>query len=287
MWAQSGRAQDVEPRALTAAPVGTNIAGLSLMHSWGAVLLDKTLQVEDLDGSTFSFIASYSRYIDVFGLTGRVSAAVPFATGDWDAVVGQDSVATNVGRTGFGDAKASITVFLVGAPAMTPAEFREYRRKTTVGFNLKVSMPIGQYDQDKLINLGSNRWHVTPALGVSHQMGKWTAEGYAGAWFFTDNTSLLGDNVLSQAPLFAFQLLFAHSFRPRLWLAAGVRQTAGGRTTLNGVARDDPTQNTRAGLVLALPVAGRHTVKLIGTTGLRTTTGGDYNTVVLQWFVAW
>jgi hypothetical protein len=75
-WVQSGRAQDVEPRALTAAPVGTNIAGLSLAHSWGAVLLDKTLQVEDLDGSTFSFVASYSRFIDFFGLTGRVSATV-------------------------------------------------------------------------------------------------------------------------------------------------------------------------------------------------------------------
>jgi len=277
----------VEPRAFTPAPVGTNIAGLSVAHSWGAVLLDKTLPVEDLDGSTYSFVASYSRFIDLFGLTSRVSAAVPFATGDWIALIGEDLVSTEVGSTGFGDALAGITVFLVGAPAMTPTEFRDYDRKTIVGFDLRVAMPIGQYDPEKLINLGSNRWRVTPSVGVSHQMGKFSADAYAGAWFFTDNTSLLGDNVLSQVPLFAVQVNFAYSFRPRLWLAAGVRQTGGGRTILNGVARDDPTQNTRVGLVLGLPVARRHTVRLIGSTGLRSTLGNEYHTVALQWFVAW
>ena len=44
--APSAIAQDVEPRGLSPAPVGTNITGLTLAHSWGAVLLDKTLQVD-------------------------------------------------------------------------------------------------------------------------------------------------------------------------------------------------------------------------------------------------
>ena len=35
---------------------------------------------------------------------------------------------------------------------MTQAEFRDYRRNTIVGFNVRVSVPIGQYDPDKLIN---------------------------------------------------------------------------------------------------------------------------------------
>lgn len=118
-------------------------------------------------------------------------------------------------------------------------------------------------------------------------MGRWTAEAYAGAWLFTDNTSLLGDNVLSQDPLFAFQLNLAYSFKPRMWLAAGLRQTAGGRTTLNEEERDDPAKNTRLGLILGFPIARRHTVKLIGTTGLKSTAGNDFNTLVLQWFYSW
>lgn len=280
-------AQDVEPRALSPAPIGMNIAGLTLAHSWGAVLLDKTLPVEDLDGSTYSLVPSYSRYVSLFGLTSRLTAALPVATGTWDALVGEDSVETDISRTGLGDGFASMMVFLAGAPAMTAAEFQEYRRKTIVGFNLRVSVPTGQYDPDKLVNLGSNRWKITPALAVSHWMGKFTVEAYAGMWLFTNNTELLGDNVQTQDPMFAFQLNLSYSFKPGMWLAAGVRQTARGETTVNGVAKNDPTENTRLGLILGLPVTKRHTVKLIGTTGLRTTAGGDFDTLILQWLYAW
>ena len=197
------------------------------------MLLDKTLPVDDLDGSTYSLIPSYTRFINFFGTTGRVTAAVPYATGDWEFQLREDSVPASTSRTGFGDGLVSMLVFLVGAPSMTPAQFRDYRRKTVVGFNLRVSVPIGQYDADKLINLGSNRWQVVPALGLSHRMGKFTAEAYAGMWLFTKNTALLGDNVLSQDPLFAFQLHLAYTLKPRLWLALGARRTAGGKTTLN------------------------------------------------------
>jgi hypothetical protein len=264
-----------------------NIAGLTLAHSWGAVLLDKTLPVEDLDGSTYSLVPSYSRYVSLFGLTSRLTAALPIATGTWDALVGEDSVETDISRTGLGDGFASMMVFLAGAPAMTATEFQEYRRKTIVGFNLRVSVPTGQYDPDKLVNLGSNRWKITPALAVSHWMGKFTVEAYAGMWLFTNNTELLGDNVQTQDPMFAFQLNLSYSFKPGMWLAAGVRQTARGETTVNGVAKNDPTENTRLGLILGLPVTKRHTVKLIGTTGLRTTAGGDFDTLILQWLYAW
>jgi hypothetical protein len=49
--------QDVEPRAMTPAPVGTNFVGLALAHSRGAVLLDKTIPVEDLDGKIYSLLS--------------------------------------------------------------------------------------------------------------------------------------------------------------------------------------------------------------------------------------
>ena len=56
---------------------------------------------------------------------------------------------------------------------------------------------------------------------------------------------------------------------------------------MNGIAKDDPTENTRFGLILGLPIAQRHTIKLIWTTPLKTTTGGDFDTLALQWFYAW
>jgi hypothetical protein len=283
-------AQDVEPRALLPAPVGTNAVGAAFSGSFGDVLLDKTLPVEDLDGTIIGLAPSYTRYFNTFGVTTRLTATVPLVTGSWDGAVQADPttpVDTTVDRTGFGDGVLNATVFLVGAPAMTPQEFRDYRAKTVVGFNLRVKVPIGQYDPSKLINLGSNRWQVAPALALSQWIGNLSLEAYALAWLFSDNDALLGDNVLSQAPLYAFQFNVGYNFNRNLWLSAGVRQTEGGRTTLNGVERDDPTRNTRLGIVIGLPLAPQHTLKLAGTTGLWTTAGNDFNTLVAQWVYIW
>jgi len=279
--------QDVEPRVLSPAPVGTNIAGLTVGHSWGAVLLDKTVSVENLDGSTTALALSYTRYVNLLGLTSRFTGAIRLATGEWSALVEQRGEETSVKLTGLGDGTLAMLVFLVGAPAMTSAEFHDYRRNTLFGFNIRVSMPIGQYEQDRAINLGSNRWQVTPALALSHRMGRWTAEAYAGLWLFSDNTALLGDNVLSQDPMLGFQLNLVYSIKPRLWLATGMRQTAIGKTTLNGVPQDNAAENTRLGLVLGFPIGGGFTVKLNGTTGLSTSTGNDFDTITAQVFYAW
>jgi hypothetical protein len=283
-------AQDVEPRALSPAPVGTNAVGVALYTSWGEVLLDKTLPVEDLDGTVVSLAPSYTRFFDTFGVTTRLSVAVPFATGTWDAIdrqVPDLPIDTTVSRTGFGDAVLNATVFLAGAPAMSPAEFQSYQRKTLLGFNVRVKVPTGQYDPDKLVNLGANRWQVAPALALAQWIGNLSLEAYALAWLFSDNTALLGDNVLSQAALYAFQLNAGYNFKRNLWLSIGVRQTVGGKTTLNGVERDDPTENTRLGLVLGLPVASRHTLRIVGTSGLHSTAGTDFDTLVAQWVYIW
>ena len=280
-------AQDVEPRALSPAPVGTSVIGVAASVSQGDVLLDKTLPLEDLDGYTLSLAPSYTRYFGLFGTTARVSAAVPVATGEWDAFVQGDTLQDLITRTGLADAVVSGMLFLLGAPAMAPDEFREYRRKTLLGLHLRLKVPIGQYDPDKLVNLGSNRWQLAPALAFAQWIGKVTLSAYGTAWFFADNEELLGDNVLSQAPLYAFQLNAEYSFKPNLWLAAGVRQTTGGRTTVNGVEGEQTTENLRLGVVFGFPLGRGHTLKLVGTTGLRTTAGNDFDTLSLQWFYAW
>jgi hypothetical protein len=268
---------------MTSAPVGTNFVGVALAHSWGAILLDKTIPVDNLDGSIYSIAPSYTRYINLFGLTGRITATVPVATGEWTGVKLLSGTDSSLTRTGLGDAVANLTVFLIGARAMTPSEFRDYRRKTIIGFNLRVSIPTGQYDPTKLLNLGSNRWQFGPALALSQWFGKLSVEAYAAAWFFTDNAEAFGGNVVSQDPLYAFQLNVAYSFKPGLWLAAGARQTAGGETSVNGGSKGNPAEWTRLGLILGVPLGGRHVLKLVGTTGVRNTTGADFNTVAAQW----
>jgi hypothetical protein len=170
---------------------------------------------------------------------------------------------------------------------MSLEEFRQYKQRTMLGLFLRVTIPIGEYDDQRAVNIGSNRWQLVPALAVSHRWSRLIVEAYTGMWIFSDNEEQYGGNTLSQDPLFAFQLNLVYSFRPRLWLAVGTRQTVGGQTQLNGVERDDERVNNRLGLVLGVPVSDHHTLKIFGTTGTRSTVGDDFDTFGLQWFYQW
>jgi hypothetical protein len=45
-----------------------------------------------------------------------------------------------------------------GAPALTLKEFAGYTQDLIVGASLQVSVPLGQYDESRVVNIGTNRW---------------------------------------------------------------------------------------------------------------------------------
>ena len=277
-------AQDVQPRVYTPAPVGVNVVMLGYAFSSGAVLFDKTIPIDDATGDIHSFTAAYSRSIGVLGMAGRADVALPFVTGDWEGDVGLARQTTS--RTGFGDPVLRIAVSLVGAPALTREQFAGFQPKTIVGVTLRMSVPLGQYDAGRLVNLGSNRWVFSPQLGVSHVAGDLFFEAYAGAWFFTDNSEFLGTGTLTQDPLFSFQVHVGYRFRRGFWLAASSRQSLGGATKLDSGDKLDPEANNRVGLTLAYPLGGGHALRLVATTGTTTRVGNDYTTLAVAWQVA-
>ena len=79
-------------------------------------------------------------------------------------------------REGWADPIVRFGVNLYGAPALNGKAFAEYRaeheRQTIVGAAVLVQVPLGQYFDDKLINLGTNRFTIRPQLGMVHNRGK-------------------------------------------------------------------------------------------------------------------
>lgn len=277
--------QDVQPRVYTPAPVGVNGVALNYAFSTGAVLFDKTLPVENVDGDVHSITPAYSRTFGLFGLAARADIAVPIVIGDWtgDVDVSGQSERTTASRRGLGDPVVRLALFLVGAPALSRAEFAQFRPKTVVGATVRVRIPLGQYDADQLINLGSNRWGFSPRIAISHITGRLLLEAYAATWFFTDNTALLGSNTLSQNPLLVFQVHAAYLFPRNFWLAVSSRQSLAGATSVNGGADVNAESNNRVGLTFGLPLSARHSLRFLATTGLVHTVGNDYNTLSISY----
>ena len=274
-------AQDVQPRVYAPAPIGVNLLTLGYGFSTGAMLFDKTIPIDNATADIHGFTAAYSRSIALFGLAGRADVAVPFVTGDWEGEVVQRGQTSS--RTGFADPVLRFALFVAGAPALTRDEFAGFQPKTIVGITLRLQLPLGQYDANKIVNLGSNRWVFSPQIGVWHVVGNFSLEAYAGVWFFTDNSEFLGTKVQSQDPLYTFQVHVSYRFRTGIWIAASSRQSLGGAVTIDGGDKLDPETNNRVGLTFALPIKNRYSLKLIATTGITATVGNDYSTFAVAW----
>ncbi len=266
-------------------PRGMNFAVVGYGFAKGNILLDPSIPIEDLDSQMHSIVAAYVRSIELFGQAGKIDAIVPFAAGDWSGLLdGQDT--TRV-IDGFGDPRIRLSWNSFGSPALSGGEFRSYHQKTIVGSSLQVFVPIGQYDNARLINLGTNRWTFRPQLGVSHAIGPWLLEAYGSVWFFTKNSDFFGGLTLTQQPLFTGKLHVIRLLPNGFWVAVDGGYGIGGRSSIDGVPRETHISSFRFGATVAVPLAAQHTLKFVLASGARIERGPDFDAIAVAYQYRW
>ena len=172
--------------------------------------------------------------------------------------------------------------------ALPMSEFMKRKPEPTLGFGLVVVVPTGQYSNEKLVNIGSNRWAFRPEFGLSFPKGRWTFEAAAGVWLFLDNEHTYpGENVRSQDPLYTFQAHLGYTVRPGLWIAGDATYYAGGKTYTNDLPGDTRQANTRVGVTVSVPLAKRHSVKVAASTGVDARIGSKFNTIGFAYQYLW
>lgn len=278
-------AQELEPRAYSPNPTGVNFLVAGYARSAGGVLFDPSLPFSDVEAELNALVAGYGGTFGLFGRSANVAIAVPYVWGDVSGNIGEDRRA--ITRSGMGDIKLKLAVNLVGGELLSPAEFAQRIPKTTLGASIAVAAPTGQYDATKLVNIGTNRWAFKPELGVSHPMGSWFLDAYAGVWMFTNNDVFYGGQRREQESIVSFQVHVSYAFRPRLWLAANATYYRGGETTIDGVPRADLQENTRVGLTMSVPLGKAQSLKLAWSDGTTTRIGGDFTVYGLTWQYMW
>jgi len=285
MSAWGAIAQQLEPRAYSNLPVGLNFLLAGCAYSQGDVLLDPSLPVANASAKVNSLVLGYLRSLDFRGNSGSIALVLPYAgvsaSGDLE---GQTSSVT---RSGLADPLLRLAVNLYGAPALSAEQFRAYRQDTIAGASLTVTAPAGQYDETKLVNVGTNRWSFKPEVGASQALGPWILEGSFGVTYFTDNDDFFGGHRRKQSPLYAAQAHLIYSFNPGLWAALDATYYAGGRTSVDGALNNDLQQNWRWGGTLSKSVDPRNSVKLYFSSGATARTGTNFQTVGIGWQHLW
>ena len=172
-------AQSLEPRAYSNAPVGLNFVLAGYQNSSGALLFDPSLPITDADANVDLGLLGYVRTLDVKGNQAKVGLILPFALLSASGIVDGDFRTRDT--RGLGDPTFYFAYNFYGAPALSIEEFRNFQPGTVSGFTIKLTAPLGEYEPDKIINIGTNRWSFEPGIGISKPVGNWTLEASAAA----------------------------------------------------------------------------------------------------------
>jgi len=280
-------AQDLEPRFLSALPVRGNFVVISYAYSSGNILLDNALPIKDLNATMNNIVIGYARSFRLFGRLAKFDAIIPYSFAHFTGEVSQIDTSTN--RNGFGDPLFRISMILVGTRALDAKDFFKVpQKKFNLGFQFRVRPPLGQYYPDKLLNLGANRWAFKLGLAASYTIKKKLfLEGHFVSWFFTPNNKFLGDNTVAQKPLIGGQFHISYVFKPGLWLALSIGESALGQTSVNGNEQDDLQETARYGAAFAYRFAKHHSLKVAFTNGFATRYGADFTTLIFAYQFMW
>jgi len=279
------RAQDLEPRAYSNSPTGLNFVLLGYGYTTGSVLTDPSLPIENVTNEAHIGVFGYVRVLNVFGNSGKVELLVPFAGLTAKGLVFGQPHTREI--SGLADPYFRFSINFIGAPALTAAEFKNYKQNLIVGASVRIGVPLGQYDDTRLVNVGSNRWSIKPEFVASNAFGPWPPALAPAVTIYTDNDDFFGGQEREQAPLYSVQAHVTYTFRPGCWVGLDAAYFNGSRSTVNGVENDDRHEGVRLGGTLAIPLNRNHSIKLYGVTGYNADRHHDFDAVGIAWQYRW
>lgn len=277
--------QDLEPRAYSNIPVGLNFVLAGYAFTEGGVLFDPSVPLENAEIKVHGALFAYARSIKIGNMSGKVDVVLPYASLSGTADFEGNRVSRDV--NGLGDSRIRMSMNFIGAPALALSEFKDYKQDLIIGASLQIQMPTSQYDPERLVNIGTNRFAIKPEVGISKTIGRLFLEVAGGVAFYTTNNDFYNGKQRSQKPINSLQGHLVYTTRIGIWLAVDGTYYWGGKTTVDGVEGNDLQQNSRLGTTLALPLNRHHALKFNFSTGVSTRTGSDFNLAAVVWQYRW
>jgi hypothetical protein len=210
---------DDGPRMYWNAPVGTNILQTYYWTVQGnSVSPDTTQANSNFETDINLGVLGYNRIFDLGGRSTILSAIV--TAGDITGSVSKLGNSAVRSSRGLGDLYLQSVVNIFGAPALSAEEYANYKQKTILSLLVGVTAPTGDYESDRVLNMGTNRWNMRLGLPfVQTLSSEWifgeisTLEILPSVWFYGDNDNSFGSK-LSQDPLYTLEAHFTRNITP-------------------------------------------------------------------------
>jgi hypothetical protein len=143
--------------------------------------------------------------------------------------------------SGFADPTIQLDMNLFGTPKLkSNVDLLNYEPGFTIDAAVMLGLPIGNYDDNKLVNLGLNRWFGRIALPMKYHFGVFSP-GYMNSfevtpsvWIFGENSDFMGQD-LENDPMWQIEAHLTHDFTRSFFGSIDLLYRAGFQSEIDGV----------------------------------------------------
>lgn len=208
---------------------------------------DTAIGASELVSRNQTLTVSYAYITSLSGRTGGFGFAVPGVS-----MLSYDDSSGEVllDESGTGDVALTFDYNLFGAPALSREAFVRHTPGDYSGLHFSLNVPTGDYDPDREVNIGTNRWALKTTLNYSV-----TGNGGVSWWDFYPSVRLFGDNddfagstTLSQKPLWGLEVHYSRNVTPAAWISGGMVGSLGGQIRVDNEIREESKRSLRLAL---------------------------------------
>lgn len=155
--------------------------------------------------------------------------------------------------------------------------------KTWLGFTPFITVPVGEYDNDKSVNLGTNRWAFKPEIGFVKGFGDYFFELTGNGEFYTDNNDFSSASLtLEQDPLYTLESHLSYSFTDSFYISGDYFYHNGGETKIDGINQDNKKDDHALQLSLGFMLTPSYQLLVKYRSDVKVENGLKTNTIGLR-----
>ena len=196
--------------------------------------------------------------LPLFGRTATI--AFLETMGRLSSAVEADGKTASESARGFGDPMLEFGINVIGPKAiMNIPDMIRYQPKFSLDLIADLYFPVGEYDNERALNIGQNRWYGRVGAPIVWQLGAWvpgrrtTLELLPSLWLFGDNTDFLGET-LSTDPTFQLESHLTRDLTKSLWVALDATWKTAGASTVGDGEEGDSVDTLGVGFTLGYQV---------------------------------
>jgi len=256
------------------------------------------------DAEADIFVLSYARHMTLFNRPSILSANLLGGSVDVEfdttltppeflppGVVPGTSFSQSA--SGYADPSVQLDVNLFGTPPINAIfDYLNYEPTWTLDAAFMLGVPLGQYDNDKVVNLGLNRFYGRLAFPFKYHFRVFTA-GYMSSievvpsvWFFAENDDFMGQS-LQNDPMLQLEAHWTHDFTRHFYGSIDLLYRNGFQSEINDVKLGSDLKIGNLGFTLNFQVTDNVTVRTSFSSNVFGDSDIDTSMIRLQFVYAW